>query len=261
MMHISHLTKYQRIGFAAALLILLVASVAGVATREAKGTDYSNDVRVVVEDFGRVLQNVSLTSDPDELARQIDAAYSAYLTDELRAVWKSDSTDAIGRSSSSPWPARIDVGTITKNPDETYTALGMVIEVTNESTVPVAIYPVALTLVDRDGVWRIQDATKGTYIAVPERRSMKGTYVCLSHVDLMDETDECALGLRAHDGRQYALDFTVLQSSDIMSRLVTGQEVTVEGTFVPVEHLSATNYWMRYSIEAVVRVTSLEEAD
>ena len=257
-MHFRSLTKYQKISLAGALLIILVACVAGFAVRKANGVDYSADVREVVVRFGETLDMVSLAAEGDELARQMDASYAEYLTPELLAAWKADPSLAIGRQTSSPSPDRIDIGTIARNVDETYTALGTVIETQEGDAAPVAIYPVALTLVMRDGTWRIQDATKGTYIAVPERRAVVGTYVCLPQVNL-EESEECAFGLQEEDGRHYALDFTVLRSSDIMSRLVTGKSVRVEGTFVPVEHLGPGDYWLSYDIEAVVRVTSLTE--
>ena len=257
-MHFAHLTKYQKISLSAALLILLVAGISGLAIRKAAGVDYSADVAQAVQLFGEALQNVSLTAEGDVLSEQLDAAYTNLVTPELLAVWKADPMLAFGRATSSPWPERIDIGTINRNIDETYTVLGTVIEVTSASDAPVAVYPVALTLVMRNGDWLIQDATKGSYTAVPERRTVTGTYVCLPRVDTV-ESEECALGLQALDGRHYALDFTVLQSSDIMSRLVTGEEVHIEGTFVPAEHLAPMDYWLSYNIDAVVRVTSLSE--
>jgi hypothetical protein len=257
-MHFTHLTKYQKISLAAALLILLVAGISGLAIRTAVGVDYSAEVSYAASRFGEALDDVSLTAEGEELARQLDAAYTPFVTPELLSVWKANPSLAIGRATSSPWPDRIDVGTIVKNVDDSYTALGTVVEITSESDAPVAVYPVALTFVMRDGKWLVQDATKGSYIAVPERRTIEGTYACLIRVD-MPSTDECAFGLKARDGRHYALDFTVLKAGDIMSRLITGEEVRIEGTFVPAEHLAPMDNWRSYDIDAVVRVTSLTE--
>lgn len=257
-MQFAHLTKYQKISLSAALLILVVAGASGLAIRKAVGVDYTPEVMAVASAFGDTIANVSLTAESAELSRQMDEAYAPYLTPELLAAWKADPDKAIGRTTSSPWPDHIDIGTVSRNVDDTYTVLGIVVEVASGSDAPVATYPVALTFVQRDGKWRIQDATKGAYIAVPERRTVEGKYACLPYMD-PTESETCALGLKARDGRYYALDFTILKASDIISRLVTGERVRVEGTFVPIEHLSSTDYWLAYDIEAIVRVTSLTE--
>jgi len=258
-MQFRHLTRAQKLGFAIALGMLLVAGVTASVARTAQGVDATLEVTSTVLMFGEAMDQVSLLAPPAEFANSLDDAYAPFLTPELLAAWKADPSRAIGRETSSPWPDRIEVGTVSKNFDDTYTALGSVVEIASDSSGPAAIYPVALTLVERDGEWRIQDVTKGSYTALPERRTIDGTYVCLPHKDTEGpQTLECAFGLRAEDGTHYALDFTILRESDTISQLFTEEPVRIEGTFVPVEHLR-TGQWSRYLIQGIIRVTSLTE--
>ena len=254
-----HVTKAQKIGFAIALSILLLAGVAASVARTAQGLDASVEVTSVVLQFGEAMRQVSLLAPAAEYESSLDSAYAKFLTPELLAAWKADSSSAIGRETSSPWPDRIEVGTVSKNFDETYTVLGSVVEIAQGSDAPAAIYPVALTLIEEGGEWLIQDVTRGTYTAIPERRTIDGTYVCLPHKNTEGpQTLECAFGLRAKDGTHYALDFTILRASDTITSLITEEPVRIEGTFVPVEHLSG-GQWSRYQIQGVIRVTSLTE--
>jgi hypothetical protein len=259
-MQFRHLTRAQKLGFAIALGMLLVAGVTASVARTAQGVDAAREVTGVVLEFGASLDQVSLLAPSAEYERSLDIAYAPFLTPELLAVWKSDSSRAIGRETSSPWPDRIEVGTVSKNFDDTYTALGSVVEIASDSSnTPAAIYPVALTLIERDGEWLIQDMTKGSYTALPERRTIDGTYVCLPHKNTAGpQTMECAFGLRAEDGTHYALDLTILRESDAIPGLITEEPVRIEGTFVPVEHLR-TGQWSRYHIQGIIRVTSLTE--
>jgi len=258
-MHFKHLTKAQKIGVAIALGMLLLAGLASLVARPVSGVNNEDIVTMRALEFGERLKEVSLLQTGPEYELMIERVYGDFLTPELLAVWQTYPDRALGRMTSSPWPDRIEIGTVTKNFDESYSVLGSVVEVANGVEGPVAIYPVSLTFVERDGQWYIEDVTKGTYIAVPERRTVEGTYVCLPHKDTAGpQTMECAFGLETEDGIFYALDFNILRSSDIMSNLITGQRVRIEGTFVPVEHLS-TSIWSRYAIEGIVRVTALEE--
>jgi len=256
-MHFKHLTKAQKIGIAIALGLMLIAGLVSAFAERANSADYSDQVALEASKLGERLKDVSLLAEGEDYRGAIAGAYDGLLTPELLAVWQQDPSRALGRTTSSPWPERIEIGTVTKNFDNTYTVLGSVIEVANGVEGPAAIYPVSLTYTERDGSWLLQDATKGSYIALPERRTVDGTYVCLPHRDTEGpQTMECAFGLRAEDGTHYALDFTILRASDIMSNLITGEAVRVEGTFVPVEHLD-TSTWAKYAIEGIVRVTSL----
>lgn len=61
--------------------------------------------------------------------------------------------------------------------------------------------------------------------------SLSGEVVCLPHKDTTGpQTDECAFGLRADDGKYYGLSDTTDDYS-LVSKLPTGKKVKVTGTF------------------------------
>lgn len=252
-MHYKHLTKYQKIWLGVALSMLLGAGIIGMLTRPLDAADGSVEVTRVVTDFGHALKNVSLTASPEILADTLETTYGPYVTPELLSEWQNNPTHALGRQTSSPWPERIEVGTAFRNNDGSYTVLGSVIEVTGDSLELAAVYPVSLTLKQEDGVWRIQEATKGTYTALPERRTIEGVYECLPQL----QSTECVLGITTDQGVRFALDFDALEEQALREALRAGYRIRVEGTFVPVEYLSTVR-WANFSIQGIVRVTSLE---
>lgn len=79
-----------------------------------------DDVRHTVESFGDVLKNVPLSAEPAITSQTIEENYLEYLTPQLRDQWTRNPNQALGRLTSSPWPERIDVETITKTTDETF---------------------------------------------------------------------------------------------------------------------------------------------
>jgi hypothetical protein len=87
----------------------------------------------------------------------------------------------------------------------------------------------------------------------PYSVTITGTYICLPHVQNDGpQTMECALGLKALDGKYYSLDLNSSSSSPIMS-LSTNTKLTVTGTVTPVERLS-TDYWKKYPIVGIISV-------
>ena len=93
--------------------------------------------------------------------------------------------------------------------------------------------------------------------AVPQRIMAIGEYVCLPHRDTTGpQTEECAFGIKADNGNYYALDFGVLQASDVLMTLQAGNRIKVEGSMVPAMALSS-DHWQRYPIVGVISVTML----
>lgn len=91
----------------------------------------------------------------------------------------------------------------------------------------------------------------------PYTATIKGTYICLPHVQSDGpQTMECALGLKALDGKYYSLDFNSSSSSPMS--LATNIDITVTGTVTPVERLS-TNYWKKYPIVGIISVRDLNK--
>ena len=88
----------------------------------------------------------------------------------------------------------------------------------------------------------------------PRRMSLSGTYLCLPHKDTTGpQTMECALGLKADDGKYYALDFN-LMSQGLPPSVATGSRISGNGLFTPISRLS-TNQWQKYPIEGIFSVT------
>lgn len=93
----------------------------------------------------------------------------------------------------------------------------------------------------------------------PGRQALEGTYVCLPHRDTGGpQTLECALGLRADDGRHYALRNSGATAERAQAVTPTGVRVRVTGTVVPVEALSS-DQWRKYDVVGVVEVATFAE--
>ncbi|MDO9065494.1 MAG: hypothetical protein Q7U96_00220, partial [Chloroflexota bacterium] len=82
-----------------------------------------------MERFGRKLRMVSLQS--PNTGVEIREQYSEFVSAELLQRWISDPSLAPGRITSSPWPDRIEIASITKKEPGQYIANGFVVEVTS----------------------------------------------------------------------------------------------------------------------------------
>ncbi len=82
--------------------------------------------------------------------------------------------------------------------------------------------------------------------------TVTGRFTCLPHKNTDGpQTLECAAGLAADDGENYALDLSaVTYPADVTNARVTGY-------FTPVEALSS-NQWWRYDMRGIIMVQSVE---
>ena len=221
----------------------------GFITPELQGGEELSSVRDTVTNFGGVLKRVSLLA-PDA-ATQIEEVYAPYVAEELLSVWKADLEKAPGKRTSSPYPEGIEVVTITKNQNGSYTVNGNIREVT--STGVAGVLPVELILLNREGKWLITSYKEGDYSALPQRMTLTGVYTCLPHADTTGpQTMECALGMQTDDGAYYALDFNLM--SQTPPGLETGDRFTATGVLTPIENLS-TNFWQKYNVSGIFSVT------
>ncbi len=112
---------------------LIVWALLSARTPPAPQTDESSHIASFIEGFGRQLQKVSLSGSREAAAQAIDQYYTPYLTPETLSLWSNDPMrEAPGRLTSSPWPDHITVLSVTKNPDDSYTVVGDVVEMTSE---------------------------------------------------------------------------------------------------------------------------------
>jgi hypothetical protein len=125
------------------------------------------EVERVVMEFGSNMHLVLLSEPEEEVAVAIDTAYSAYVIPELLSLWKENPGSAPGRATLSPWPDRIEIYSTTKNPDDTYTVQGNVIEITDDEVATsdaAAIYQVAFGLERQGETWLINSFEEGVYV-------------------------------------------------------------------------------------------------
>ncbi len=247
--------KILPIGLGAGAAILIGVLVAmGAFRAPAPNTAVSNAedvaIRSVIGELGSKFKNVSLLA-PDASV-QISAQYSRYITPKLLALWQAKPENAPGRQTSSPWPDRIEITTVTHK-EVSATAKGNVVEVTNADTRDfAAMYPVVITLEKRDNVWLVSDWQKGPVQTPPERITVVGYWECLPHKDRTGpQTDECALGIAidASDGH-YGLNTSLMATYPV--DFSTGSKVRVSGVLQPVESNT------RYDIDGTIWATAIE---
>jgi hypothetical protein len=123
-------------------------------------------VREVVLAFGKKLQMVSLLAPNDILISEMKDNYSDFVSPGLLSLWENDVSKIPGRLTSSPWPDRIEISSITRNKGGSYSVEGRVIEITSKEVVSGGIadqYSVNITVQKTDGKWLITDFERGAY--------------------------------------------------------------------------------------------------
>lgn len=116
--------------------------------------------RTIAEGLGRRMREVSLLAPDSIVDRELREAYDELVTPELLQTWQADPGSAPGRRVSNPWPARLEVRSITPESDGCHVE-GDVVHVTSSDTVTaIAREPVSLLLVDQGG-WRISRYVAG----------------------------------------------------------------------------------------------------
>ncbi|MGH7540083.1 MAG: hypothetical protein ACRELC_03695 [Gemmatimonadota bacterium] len=94
---------------------LVPACSEGASERPAAGNERSCDApgaREVVERFGERLKQVSLLAPDRIVVQEIRDAYAPFVTPTLLDAWIAEPSGAPGRQVSSPWPERIEVGSV-----------------------------------------------------------------------------------------------------------------------------------------------------
>jgi hypothetical protein len=149
------------------LLILLMIFIVGAGITSylwyqsnlAKQNQFEETaVKNVVENFGKVLKNVSLLAPKETVTQGIEQNYKDFVASDLLAKWETDPSEAPGRLTSSPWPDRIDIMAINKINADSYEVSGNVVEMTSQEVVDGGIagrYPVMVKVEKINNKWLI----------------------------------------------------------------------------------------------------------
>jgi hypothetical protein len=116
------------------------------------------EIRDLVDNFGRRLQNVSLQA-PDG-AQEIQQQYAEFVSPTLLEMWMNNVSKAPGRLVSSPWPDRIEITSLSKQAANRYEITGFVVELTSTEVVSggaAARIPVRIVVQRGQGRWLITE--------------------------------------------------------------------------------------------------------
>lgn len=149
----------------AVIVFLMAAFIIYSIYNNNNSKDESKDVIILVEDFGSTLKNVSLLAPRDLVIEAIEANYSPYVTDELMQSWLAHPRRAPGRTTSSPWPERIEITEVKRLSEGEFSVKGRIVEVTSsEAGGGAAVYrPVELIVRKVGNKWLIDDIRVGNY--------------------------------------------------------------------------------------------------
>lgn len=147
------------------IIILIVAVViigVGLYFQNQRNSNIVSPTQVksLVEEFGKKLQNVYLTSPEEKVRQDIEENYQDFLSPSLLALWLENPSQALGRLTSSPWPDRIEVDSIEKINDSEYQVNGKVIEITSVEAVEggaATSRDIKLTVEKINGKWLISE--------------------------------------------------------------------------------------------------------
>lgn len=220
---------------------------------------YSPEERAVrrqVDRFGNRLKGVSLLAPSSILTKEMTQEYERFLSPELLAEWIADPSKAIGRETSSPWPDRIEVSSVNKQNDTMYVIEAQVIEVTETTDEPVAVYSVIMSLELINEEWLITHLEKGEYEKTAEKVTITGTSECLPPAKAREpETLECALGIKdSASGLHYGVDLSGLPED--RRDFPTGVRMSAEGVLVEIDYLRELR-WEKYDIVGTISVSKL----
>ena len=150
-----------------AVVVVLMALFITYSIRNgASSNNEVDDAIKLVEEFGGTLKNVSLLAPRDLVIEAIKESYSPYVTDELLQKWINSPRSAPGKTTSSPWPQRIEVTEINRLSEDEYSIKGRIAEVTSteaESGGAFAFRPIELIVRRVENKWLIDEVTIYNY--------------------------------------------------------------------------------------------------
>lgn len=120
----------------------------------------------VVEEFGKRLKRVSLLDAADAVKESMEENYRGLVSPELIEAWSKEPLKAPGRLTSSPWPDRIEISSITKVSAQAFKVEGKIIEITSAEVNrgrAAARRPITLDIEKVGDRWLITAVTLGGY--------------------------------------------------------------------------------------------------
>lgn len=119
-------------------------------------------IRMTVTSLGDELQRVPLVAPPQIVAFAMDKYYSQYVHPDLLAKWKADPLNALGRTEEHTVPNSIQIESIKKNADQTYTAEAFEVMNTDapKNTVTKSLIKISFTLTRGPDGWQITEYHK-----------------------------------------------------------------------------------------------------
>ncbi len=148
----------------AVIVVLMALFIIYSINNENSLNNDNDEVIKLVEEFGSTLKNVSLLAPRDLVIQAIEENYTPYVTDELLQNWINHPRRAPGRTTSSPWPDRIEITDVIRVSDDEYFVKGRIAEITSDDADTAASFrPIEFT-VRRTGIkWLIDKITVYNY--------------------------------------------------------------------------------------------------
>lgn len=119
-------------------------------------TQCGDGARRVIEQLGSRMRRVSLLAPSDVASRAIADAYSDLVTPALLAEWQKTPSKAPGRETSNPWPARVEVDSMSAKGGECHVDAHAVYVTTADTNTAVERRRITASLRDSSG-WRVSD--------------------------------------------------------------------------------------------------------
>ena len=163
-MNINGLVRFIVVG----MVVLLVISVGMYFLFKPSTTSPPNEADInaiyrVVGEFGARLKDVGLIAPDQDVITAMDFNLKQLITDRLYQAFVQDTSRIPGRAaSSSPWPEGIEIDSVQKLDNTSYTVNGKIIMMTSLQAAEgrnAGEKPITLTLKKVNGTWLVDDVT------------------------------------------------------------------------------------------------------
>jgi hypothetical protein len=118
-----------------------------------------------VGEFGARLKDVDITAPDQDMMTAVDFNLKQFITDRLYQAFVQDKSKIPGRTVSSPWPEGIEIVSVQRLDNGSYTVVGNQIMMDSDALAHGGNdgeTPITLTLKKVNGTWLIDDVVGGT---------------------------------------------------------------------------------------------------